>query len=143
MGVEYRLLKLHVAESYDLGKARTPGRRGLLGRVDASPHREAWNVAQDGDDCVAVRLDERWPDAESLAQTIMKAFDAASDQAQARAIATDLLRWAGSDEVVLVTDGLDGPAIACREGASVGHWTSTGSAYVINRGVQDDAGERS
>lgn len=143
MGVEYRLLKLHVAESYDLGKARTPGRRGLLGRVEASPHREAWNVAQDGDDCVAVRLDERWPDAESLARTIMKAFDAASDQTQARAIAVDLLRWAGSDEIVLVTDGLDGAAIARREGATVGRWAETGSAYVINRGVRDDAGERS
>lgn len=135
MGVEYRLLKLHRAESYDLGKARTPA------RADRSPHRAAWSIAQDGDRCVAVRLDERWPDAGPLAATIMKTLDAATDEARARAIAEDLLRWAGSDEVVLVTDNLDGDAIAYREGATVGRWTDTGSAYATNDTKSD--GERS
>jgi hypothetical protein len=100
-----------------------------------------WAITQDGGDCAPVRLDERWPEPGLLAELVLTALEAATDADSADAISKDLLRWAGSDEVIMVADNLDGTAIARREGTTVSNWMETGSAYTPGTNAGPDGGE--
>lgn len=134
MGVEYNLIKVETGAAYDLGKPaiRPPvddwedkmesfkdlsGSLPWLAIMQPSDH-AIWQIGSHTLDCEITVLSKRW-DCESLAAQINIALFNDDNMPKALRIADDILKWAGSDPVVLIPDTLYVDTIADRFGVNI------------------------
>lgn len=160
MGTEYNLVKIRNGETYELGKesGREPAggiekamkkvarinmkenlKRMLRGDYDQhdrilNPSRyHMWKIGSDTGNCALFRMPDRWT-VEKLAEEINQACFLQDDNDHAMRIASDIFRWAGDDEIVLVPDNISYEEISIKLGIPVmkeKDLKETGSIYKV------------
>ncbi len=126
MGIEYRIVKPATGAAYDLDKAAmrepekgwekklvavqkkatTPFEKfSATNKVLYPSDTAMWEIGSDNGNCMLSRMDQRW-DVESLAKVINIACLQEDDEKRAKTIASDIMNWAGADQVILIPDNM-------------------------------------